>query len=250
MSGTILIVDDEEELAQTLAWNFQQAGFRTAVAFNGEEALRLAKGDPTPNLVLLDLMLPDTSGIEVCRELRSDRRTRDLPIVILTARDDEIDRVVGFEVGADDYVTKPFSVRELILRVRAILRRLESAPGGGDVTRLGRLRLDTAGHRVWVDDVEAKLTAVEFRLLRTLWSRKGRVQTRDSLLMEVWGNRTPLTRRTVDTHVQRLRAKLGQAADCIETVRGVGYRLRPGEAAGAGPAEAPDPMGPTAVESA
>jgi two-component system phosphate regulon response regulator PhoB len=179
-----------------------------------------------PDLVVLDLMLPDLSGTEVCRHLRMSDRTRHVPVLMLTAKGEEIDRVVGFEVGADDYVTKPFSVRELMLRVRAIVRRAHAPEAEAGELVFGRLRLDGGGHRAWVDGQEVSLTALEFRLLTTLLSRRGRVQTRDTLLEDVWDMSGDVTTRTVDTHVKRLRQKLGLAGAYIETLRGVGYRFR------------------------
>ncbi len=226
MTATILIVDDEQDLATTMQFALEREGWRTLVAYDGQSALTAAAGSPTPDLVLLDLMLPDMSGTDVCRELRASDGTKDVPIVMVTAKDDEIDRVVGFEVGADDYVAKPFSMRELLLRVKAILRRIEKPSAATPELAFGRLKVDSAGHRVWVDGSEILLTALEFRLLSTFLSRKGRVQTRDALLHDVWGHTPGLPTRTVDTHVQRLRKKLGPASDYIETLRGVGYRFR------------------------
>lgn len=225
----ILVVDDEPDIVHTLAYNLQQEGYHTRSAKNGAEALKAARERPLPELILLDLMLPDMSGTEVCRELRGDEGTRRIPVVMLTAKDDEIDRVVGFEVGADDYVTKPFSVRELMLRIRAVLRRSRethvSAPSGKK-QEFGLLRLDPEAHQVWVAEEEIVLTALEFRLLTTLLDRRGRVQTRTTLLEDVWGIHADITTRTVDTHVKRLREKLGEAGEYVETIRGVGYRLR------------------------
>lgn len=225
MSELILVVDDEEDLATTLEFNLQREGYRTRVANNGQQALDLAADTPRPNLVLLDLMLPDLSGIEVCRRLRNDAETRNVPIVMLTACGDEIDRVVGLEMGADDYVVKPFSTRELMLRVRAILRRNVAEDAAG-ISAFGALRVDAEAHRVWVADDEIMLTPMELRLLSTLMQRRGRVQSRERLLEDVWQMRADVTSRTIDTHVRRLRSKLGEAADYIETIRGVGYRFR------------------------
>jgi two-component system phosphate regulon response regulator PhoB len=176
-------------------------------------------------LVLLDLMLPDMSGTEVCRTIKDNPATRTLPVVMLTARGEEIDRVVGFEIGADDYITKPFSVRELVLRIRAVLRRRELPPGEAASIEFGNLRIDRAAHRVWVDGEEVELTALEFKLLVTLYERRNRVQSRGALLDQVWGIETKISTRTVDAHVKRLREKMGNARDYIETVRGVGYRF-------------------------
>jgi two-component system phosphate regulon response regulator PhoB len=228
MTATILIVEDERDLVDILDFNLRHEGFATRRALTGSEALTQAFKDPVPDLVLLDLMLPDIAGTEVCRRLRADDRTKGVPVLMLTAKDDEVDRIVGFEVGADDYVTKPFSVRELMLRIRAILRRSVTAPeaGEGDELVADRLRINPAGHRVWVDEQEVVLTALEFRLLSTLLKRAGRVQSRDTLLTDVWGMQTGVTTRTVDTHVTRLRKKLGPAGAYIETLRGVGYRFR------------------------
>ena len=171
-------------------------------------------------------MLPDLSGTEICRRLRDQERTRDIPVIMCTAKGEEIDRVVGFEVGADDYVVKPFSVRELVLRIRALLRRANRIEGEPSLIRFGRLKIDRDAHRAWVDDAEIGLTALEFRLLHAFVSRRGRVQTRDALLSDVWGIEADVTTRTVDTHVKRLREKLGDAGMYIETLRGVGYRFK------------------------
>lgn len=229
MSALILIVEDEPDLSSTLEFNLEKEGFQTRVAATGEEALRLAQVEPLPDLVLLDLMLPDISGTEVCRRLRQSELTRQIPVMMLTAKSEEIDRIVGFELGADDYVTKPYSVRELLLRMRAVLRRSVSQPpepAESNEIRFGVLRMDLEGHRVWVEGEEILLTALEFKLLHTLMSRRGRVQTRKQLLQDVWGIRADVNTRTVDTHVKRLRQKILAAGDYIETLRGVGYRFR------------------------
>jgi len=226
MSGLILIVDDEQDLVRTLDYILQREGFRTRIAMDGTQALEAVQRDPLPDLVLLDLMLPDLPGTEVCQQLRSSERTRDIPVLMLTAKSEEIDRVVGFEVGADDYVAKPFSVRELLLRIRAILRRIQPERSDRDEVHFGLLTLDQPGHRTWVKGEEVSLTVLEFKLLSTLLERKGRVQSRDNLLSDVWGYQADVTSRTVDTHVKRLREKLGPAGRYIETVRGVGYRFR------------------------
>jgi len=230
VTPTILIVDDERDLVSTIAFSLEREGWRTRVAHDGRAALTEATGDPVPDLILLDLMLPDMTGTDICRQLRSADRTKDVPIIMVTAKDDEIDRVVGFEVGADDYVAKPFSMRELLLRIKAILRRLDKPRASSPELAFGVLKVDEDGHRVWVDGDEVTLTALEFKLLSTFLSRKGRVQTRDALLHDVWGHTPGLPTRTVDTHVQRLRKKLGPASDYIETLRGVGYRFRTGTA--------------------
>jgi len=226
VSPLILIVDDEADLVATLDYNLRREGHETRSAATGREALAAAAASPAPDLVILDLMLPDISGTEVCRRLRAAEATRAIPVLMLTARGDEIDRVVGFEVGADDYVTKPFSVRELLLRVGAILRRAQPEASEPGAITFGRLRLDPDAHRAWVDGEEIALTALEFRLLRTFLGRRGRVQSRETLLSDVWGMSPEVTTRTVDTHVKRLREKLGPAGAYIETLRGVGYRFR------------------------
>ncbi|MEM7159679.1 MAG: response regulator [Myxococcota bacterium] len=226
MGTRILIVDDEADLVATIAYTLEQEGWQTQSAYNGRSALELAAQSPTPDLVLLDLMLPDLSGTEVCRELRARERTSAIPIVMLTARGDEIDRVVGFEVGADDYVTKPFSLRELVLRLKAVIRRADRPEVVPNELRFGRLRVDSLAHQVWVDDQEVILTALELRLLSLLLARRGRVQSRETLLNDVWGHDPYLPTRTVDTHIQRLRKKLGGASAYIETLRGAGYRFR------------------------
>ena len=220
----VLIVDDERDLVRLLEQNLQQSGFETAAAYTGEQALHQVR-QRVPDLVVLDVMLPDISGTEVCRQLKSSPRTRSVPVLMLTARSQEIDRVVGFEVGADDFVSKPFSVRELVLRIRAILRRGATAPGDDLRDTLGPIRVDPDAHRAFVDGEEIQLTALEFRLLSSLLSRAGRVQSREQLLDEVWGLSPETQTRTVDTHVKRLREKLGVARDLLETVRGIGYRM-------------------------
>jgi two-component system phosphate regulon response regulator PhoB len=225
----ILVVDDETELANTVSYALEQDGFVSHCVGSGKAAIEAALTSPCPDLIVLDLMLPDISGTEVCRELRRQEATRSTPILFLTARDNEIDRVVAFEIGADDYVAKPFSVRELVLRVRALLRRAKAPrdkPTNGGEAQFERLRVDADAHQVWVDGKEIALTALEFRLLHTLMNRRGRVQTRARLLEDVWGVHADVTTRTVDTHVKRLREKLGDAGPYVETIRGVGYRFR------------------------
>jgi two-component system phosphate regulon response regulator PhoB len=224
MTGRILVVDDEPDLLELVRFNLTQAGFSVDTAASGREALsKLKRG--APDLLVLDLMLPDISGNDVCRQVRGDPSLADLPILMLTAKGEEVDRVVGFEIGADDYVPKPFSPRELTLRVRAVLRR--RAPGAAATVSLehGALRIDPERHRCFVEGQEIELTAKEFKLLSTLMARPGRVLTRERLLDEVWGSEITVTTRTIDTHLKRLREKLGVAGDLIETVRGVGYRF-------------------------
>ncbi len=226
MSERILIVDDEPDIVELLEYNLRQQGYTVATARDGASALAEVRRH-RPDLILLDLMLPDVAGTEVCRRIRKDETTDNVPIMMITARGEEIDRVVGFELGADDYVTKPFSPRELVLRVQAVLRRAK--PQGGEKSEhvtIGKLELDVPRHRVLVEGEEIGLTALEFKLLLDLASRRGRVQSRDALLERVWGYAPGIETRTVDTHVKRLREKLGAARDYIETVRGVGYRMR------------------------
>jgi two-component system, OmpR family, phosphate regulon response regulator PhoB len=225
LSGLILIVEDEKDLVKTLEYNLQREGYQTRTAMTGKTALEMAAREPVPDLILLDLMLPDLSGIEICKKLKQDDTTRRCPVIMLTAKGEEIDRVVGFEVGADDYVVKPFSLRELMLRIKAVMRRGRDEDASTEQLVFGVLRTDAAAHQLWVGDEEVRLTALEFRLLNTLLSRKGRVQSRDTLLSDVWGIDADVTTRTVDTHVKRLREKLGPAGGYIETVRGVGYRF-------------------------
>ena len=229
----ILVIEDEPDIQQILEYNLREKGHKVFIAGKGEEGLRLAR-EKRPDLVLLDLMLPDIPGTEICKTLKSDPATKGVQVVMLTAKGEEIDRVVGFELGADDYVVKPFSVRELLLRVQAILRRSQGEQEATPGFQFGSLRVDREAHRVWARDAELELTALEFKLLVTLYDRKNRVQTRAALLSDVWGIDADITTRTVDTHVKRLREKLGDAGNYIETVRGVGYRFadNPEEATG------------------
>lgn len=221
----IIVIEDEVDLQSVLEYNLKQAGYSVTLAGRGQDGIK-ATQQHLPDLILLDLMLPDISGMEVCRTLKSHATTKAIPIIMVTARGEEIDRVVGFEIGADDYVVKPFSMRELLLRISAILRRNRAdATDVAQMVDFGRLRVDRGAHRIWVDGVEIELTALEFRLLITLYDRKNRVQTRAALLDDVWGIQADITTRTVDTHVKRLREKLEGARDYIETVRGVGYRF-------------------------
>ncbi len=220
----ILVIEDEADIQQILDYNLREKGHKVTLAGRGEEGLRLAR-ETKPDLVLLDLMLPDMSGTEVCRQIKSDAQLKSTQVIILTAKGEEIDRVVGFELGADDYVVKPFSVRELLLRIQAILRRGTAEPEVTDAVQFGKLKIDRGAHRAWSADQELELTALEFKLLVTLFERKNRVQSRSTLLNDVWGIEADITTRTVDTHVKRLREKLGESGDYIETVRGVGYRF-------------------------
>ena len=228
MAQSILIVEDEPDLVRTLEFNLRRQGYAVRSAQSCAQALaRIAEA--SPDLILLDVMLPDRSGTDLCRELRAGPATRATPIIMLTARGDEIDKVVGFEAGADDYVAKPFSVRELMLRVRAVLRRsAQEAPSDdpdGPVA-FGQVVLDSGAHALAVNGTPVRLTALEFKLLSHLLHRAGRVQRREQLLRDVWGYSADVTTRTVDTTVKRLREKLGICGAYIETVRGVGYRCR------------------------
>ena len=225
MSQKILIIEDEPDIRKTLEYNISREGYKVVSASS------LSKGKEQINssdfsLILLDLMLPDGSGLDLCREIKSDKDKSPTPIIILTAKDDEVDKVVGFELGADDYVTKPFSVRELILRIKAILKRGESKKETLEVQRqFGELIMDIDSHEVFVNNEQIILTALEFRLLRQLVDRRGRVQSRDQLLSDVWGYSAEVTTRTVDTHIKRLREKLGTMGKYIQTIRGVGYKF-------------------------
>jgi len=223
MSARILIVEDEPDMARVLQYNLRQAGFTTAIA--GDAATAIAEAAATtPDLVLLDWMLPDRPGTDVCRHLRQTPETATVPVIMVSARGEEIDRVVGFELGVDDYVTKPFSVRELLLRIQAILGRRQGPKGAPD-TDIGPLRLDLAGYRVFIDGEEISLTDLETQLLSVLASERDRVVTREDLVRQVWGSDKGVTTAAVDSHVKRLRTKLGAAGSVLRTVRGVGYTL-------------------------
>jgi two-component system phosphate regulon response regulator PhoB len=225
MSKRILIIDDEPDLCDLVKYHLNQEGFNTRTALTGGEALEILHSW-LPDAVVLDLMLPDLSGTEICRIIRADPVLRDIAVIMLTARSEEVDRVVGFELGADDYVTKPFSPRELVLRTRAVIKRARRGAMYDEDLRIGDLLVQRAEHRAFVKGRELSLTATEFKLLAYLAATRGRVQTRDHLLDVVWGDSTYVTRRTVDTHLKRLREKLGSARGYIETIRGVGYRFR------------------------
>jgi two-component system phosphate regulon response regulator PhoB len=218
----ILIIEDETDVADLVSLNLRKAGFRVSTAGDGASGLQKARDD-RPDFIILDLMLPKMSGLEVCRILKSDAATARMPILMLTAKAEEIDRIVGLEFGADDYVTKPFSPREIVLRIRAIFRRGEKTE---ESLSAGPISIDPARHEVRVNGKQVHLTSLEFKLLRALMQRQGRVQERDRLLNDVWGYESVIDTRTVDTHVRRLREKLGKAGDVVETVRGFGYRLR------------------------
>ncbi|ACH38860.1 winged-helix phosphate transcriptional response regulator [Citrifermentans bemidjiense Bem] len=221
---TILIIEDERDLAELLAFNLEREGYKTIIAADGIEGLANA-GHCHPDLIILDLMLPGMLGTEVCKNLKKSERTAGIPVIMLTAKGEEIDKVVGFEVGADDYVVKPFSSRELNLRVKAVLRRSNTETVSSTMIELGPITIDTDRHQVMVNGEEIFFTSTEFKLLHVLAQRLGRVQSRDVLLRDVWGYNFVDDSRTVDTHITRLRTKMGAAGDLIKTVRGFGYKL-------------------------
>ena len=223
MTKKVFIVEDEPDLRDTLQYNFENEGFKVKSFPNGESFLENIKNDK-PNLVILDLMLPGISGLDVCRDLRMNEVNENVAVVMLTAKSEEIDRIVGFELGADDYVTKPFSVRELILRVKVLLKK-RSDDIDQNLLEFGPIAMNLDAHDVSVEGKNILLTALEFKLLKHLLKRKGRVQTRDQLLGDVWGYSSEVTTRTVDTHIKRLREKLGKPGELIQTIRGVGYRF-------------------------
>ena len=225
MSQKILIIEDEPDIRKTLEYNLSKEGFDVICASSLSEGKDYLNIDSF-SLILLDLMLPDGSGLDLCRELKSNTEKKLIPIIILTAKDDEVDKVVGFELGADDYVTKPFSVRELILRIKAVLKRGNAKSENLEVQRqFGDLVIDVESHEVFVNNEHVALTALEFKLLRQLVDRRGRVQSRDQLLSDVWGYSADVTTRTVDTHIKRLREKLGAMGKYVQTIRGVGYKV-------------------------
>ncbi len=224
MAETILVIEDEADVLDLVAYNLKKAGFAVATARDGVTGLQTARND-LPALIVLDLMLPGLEGTELCRQLKADPRTAHIPVLMLTAKAEEVDRIVGLELGADDYVVKPFSPRELVLRIKKILDRATGKTAPAEILKAGDITVDLARHQVTVKNQPVELTATEFKLLATLLQRRGRVQTRDTLLTDVWGYEGDVDTRTVDTRVRRLREKLGKAADSIETVRGVGYQF-------------------------
>lgn len=221
---TILIIEDETDLAGLVAFNLENEGYKSVIACDGFQGLEMAR-QHNPDLILLDLMLPGMLGTEVCKLLKKAEHTAHIPVIMLTAKGEEIDKVVGFEVGADDYVVKPYSIRELLLRVKAVLRRSMSESVADALIRIGTVTIDTARHVVAVNGEETAFTSTEFKLLHTLVKRWGRVQSRDVLLRDVWGYNYVGDTRTVDTHITRLRTKMGEAGEMIKTVRGFGYKL-------------------------
>ena len=220
----ILIVEDEKELAELLAYNLEKEGYQVTCVHDGVSGLETAR-EERPDLMLLDLMLPRMLGTEVCKALRKEQATSQIPVLMLTAKGDEIDRVVGFEVGADDYIVKPFSMRELMLRIKAVFRRLENDAPAADILAFGDIIIDKQRHVVLSTGAEVELTSTEYKLLLYLAERRGRVITREILLQDVWGYNNSGDTRTVDTHITRLRGKLGAPGDLIRTVRGFGYKM-------------------------
>ena len=221
----ILVIEDEPDIRRNLEYNISREGFNVITAGSLSEAEEVINSNSL-SLILLDLMLPDGSGLDLCKKFKSNSKTDSIPIIILTAKDDEVDKVVGFELGADDYVTKPFSVRELVLRIKAILKRGQTKKEVVEVERqFGDLKIDIESHEVFVDSVQIDLTALEFKLLNQLVETRGRVQSRDQLLQDVWGYSAEVTTRTVDTHIKRLRNKLGSMGKYVQTIRGVGYKF-------------------------
>ena len=224
----ILVIEDEEDLNQTLSFNLENEGYKVTSALKGSEALEILENSPPPDLVILDLMLPDMPGLDICRHIRSKDNLKNISVIIVTAKGEEVDRVVGFELGADDYIVKPYSVRELMLRIQAQLRRNDSSEVTEENLEEGNisfkdLLIDNSKHKVFLSDKKISLTAKEYTLLKYLLTKADKVQTRDILLDKVWGYDNSVTTRTVDTHVKRLRSKLGKYGKNIETIRGVGY---------------------------
>ncbi len=224
MKPKILVVDDEPDALEVLGFKLKEAGYVPIFAKDGSRAIAAAR-DERPALIVLDLMLPEVDGLEVCKILRRDPGTAMIPILMLTAKASEMDRVLGLELGADDYVTKPFSPRELVLRIKKLLARVKAADEPVALLRFAELEIDVPRHHVTLSGAAVVLTATEFKLLELLARRRGRVQTRERLLQDVWGYENPIDSRTVDTHMRRLREKLGDTARFLETIRGVGYRF-------------------------
>ena len=227
----ILLVEDEPDLLQTLAFNFENEGYKVAKALDGKEAIKFLEDDDSISLVILDLMLPDMSGLDICRHIRAADNLKDILVIMVTAKGEEVDRVVGFEVGADDYVVKPYSVRELLLRVGGILKRSskEKQSNDKDLVEYEDLKIDNNKHKVYLSGEKISLTSKEFKLLKHLLLKADKVQSRDNLLEKVWGYNNDVTTRTVDTHIKRLRSKIGKYGDKIETIRGEGYLFNKSE---------------------
>ena len=229
-TGSVLVIEDEADVLELVRYHLGKAGFRVLIARDGAAGLAKARSDK-PDAVVLDLMMPGICGEDVCRELKSSEDTASIPVIMLTAKAQPEERVAGLELGADDYVTKPFSPRELVLRVEGVLRRLRT-PALGEKLILGPFELDRGSFEVRLEGEKLDLTAIEFKLIAALMDKRGAPISRADLLRDVWGYRNPIDSRTVDTHMRRLRAKLGPYADCLQTLRGEGYRFNAGEAAG------------------
>ena len=227
----ILLVEDEPDLLQTLTFNFENEGYKVKKATSGKEAMKFLEDDDSISLVILDLMLPDMSGLDICRHIRATDNLKDILVIMVTAKGEEVDRVVGFEVGADDYVVKPYSVRELLLRVGGMLKRSskENQSNNKDLVEYEDLKIDNNKHKVYLSDEKISLTSKEFKLLKHLLLKADKVQSRDNLLEKVWGYNNDVTTRTVDTHIKRLRSKIGKYGDKIETIRGEGYLFNKSE---------------------
>ena len=227
----ILLVEDEPDLLNTLSFNFESEGYKVAKALNGKEAMKFLEEDDSISLVILDLMLPDMSGLDICRHIRATDNLKDILVIMVAAKGEEVDRVVGFEVGADDYVVKPYSVRELLLRVGGMLKRSskENQSNDKDLVEYEDLKIDNNKHKVYLSDEKISLTLKEFKLLKHLLLKADKVQSRDNLLEKVWGYNNDVTTRTVDTHIKRLRSKIGKYGDKIETIRGEGYLFNKSE---------------------
>jgi len=225
MKERILIVEDDKNISKLVKFNLEKANYDCAIAVSGEKALEALDARPA-DLIILDIMLPGMDGYEICRTIKAKEKLKNIPIIMLTAKGEEVDRIVGLELGADDYIVKPFSPRELVLRVKAILKRGKTESAKKDILVAGDIAVDIPKHKVTVKDKVIELTQMEFKLLVTLMERRGRVQTRDRLLSDVWDMDTSIDTRTIDTHIKRLREKLGKSGDLIETVRGLGYKFK------------------------
>jgi DNA-binding response OmpR family regulator len=225
MKWKVLIVEDDKSISKLVKYNLEKEGFECALALTGEEALDALKKKQI-DLIILDIMLPEMNGLEVCRIVKQNEKTKNIPIIMLTAKGEEVDRIVGFELGADDYIVKPFSVRELVLRINAILKRGKTQEAKKDILSVGELAIDIPNFKVTLKDKEIILTKMEFKLLTLLVERQGRLQTREKLLSDIWDVDSEIETRTIDTHIKRLREKLGKLGNSIETVRGVGYKFK------------------------
>jgi two-component system, OmpR family, phosphate regulon response regulator PhoB len=221
----VLVIEDDKNILKLIRYNLEKAGFVCITTITGEDAFDILDKEQV-DLIILDIMLPTIDGFEICKRVKQDQRYKNMPVIMLTAKGEEVDKIVGFELGADDYIVKPFSPRELVLRIKAVLKRNAPKEGSKDVLVSGIVKIDIPRHKVTVDKKDIELTAMEFKLLAVLIERKGRVQSRETLLEDVWGISADVTTRTVDTHVKRLRQRLGKAGKLIETIRGIGYRFK------------------------